>query len=37
VVYICEPKTRETLSEEEERSVEDLVDFQEGRSDSSYY
>jgi hypothetical protein len=34
VVYICETNNGETLSEEEERSVEDLVDYQEGRSES---
>jgi hypothetical protein len=35
MVCICEPEDGENLSEEEERSVEDLVDFQEGRDELS--
>jgi hypothetical protein len=30
VVYICDPEVGKTLSDEEGRSIEDLIDFQEG-------
>jgi hypothetical protein len=35
MVYICEPKIGESLDEEEERSIEDLTDFQEGNEKRS--
>jgi hypothetical protein len=35
MVYICEPEVGRNLSDEEERSVEDLIDFQEGRDEGS--
>jgi hypothetical protein len=35
MVYICEPEIGESLDEEEERSVEDLTDFQEGNEKRS--
>jgi hypothetical protein len=36
VVYISEPETGETLSDEEERSSRDLIDCQEGRDANAY-
>jgi hypothetical protein len=33
MVYICEPEVGRNLSDEEERSIEDLIDFQEGRGE----
>jgi hypothetical protein len=33
VVYICEPKVGRNLHDEEERSIKDLVDCQEGRDE----
>jgi hypothetical protein len=35
MVYICEPEIGESLDEEEERSTEDLIDFQEGNEKRS--
>jgi hypothetical protein len=35
MVYICEPESGESLNDEEERSVEDLTDFQEGNKKRS--
>jgi hypothetical protein len=36
MVYICEPEVRRNLSDEEERSVEDIIDHQEGSNELSY-
>jgi hypothetical protein len=36
VVYICEPEVGRNINDEEERSDEYLIDFQEGRDEISY-
>jgi hypothetical protein len=37
MVCICEPEVGENLSDEEKRSMEDLMNFQEGSDEDSYF